>query len=137
MAALISYNAFVTVNAVNLSSRVHMTRFDTNTDMLDATASGDLAHVMIPGFDVASLQVSFRQDYAAGLVWVTLDPLANTTFVVLYRYNGTAAISPTNPQATFTAMMEGWDPVAGQVGQIMEAPITFSLASGNVVWAEA
>lgn len=137
MAAEIGYQYFVQVNGVNLSNRVREATYSDQTDQIEAAASGDLAHVRLPGLSAASLRVKFIQDYAIGSVYRTLHPLVNSTFPVVYRKDGTAVTGPTNPQLTMTVMMEGFDAVSGSVGQLMELDVTFSLASGNPTWAEA
>ena len=135
--AEISFQAFVSVNGVNLSNRLRETVYNTATDQIEAAASGDLAHVRLPGLDVASLRAKFIMDYAAGSVYHTLNPLVNTIFPVLYKKDGTLVTSPTNPQYALTCMMEGFDPAMGTMGALMEIDVTFSLASGSVTVTEA
>ena len=137
MPASISFNAFLSVNGVNLSNRLRESRPNFQTDAIDATASGDLAHVSLSGLTNASITARFIQDYAVGSVHRTLNPLVgHPGFTVIYRKDGTAAASPTNPSYTFTAVLEGYNPFGGSQGQLMENSVTFR-AAGAVVRAEA
>lgn len=133
----ISFNAFISVNGVDLSNRCRETRMSRQTDPIDATASGDLAHVMLSGLENAQLTARFIQDYAVGSVHRTLNPLVGSAgFTVIYRKDGTAVASATNPSYTFTAILEGYNPFGGSQGQLMENSVTFR-AAGAVTRAEA
>lgn len=136
MSAIISTNSFLSVNGVDLSNRLREVRYSAQTDPIDATASGDLAHVMLSGLTNAQLTARFIQDYAVGSVHRTLNPLVGSTgFTVIYRRDSAVA-SATNPSFTFTAVMEGYNPFGGTQGQLMEVSVTFR-AAGAVVRAEA
>jgi hypothetical protein len=136
MPAEVSFNSFLSVNGVDLSNRLREVRYSAQTDPIDATASGDLAHVMLSGLTNASLTARFIQDYAAGSVHQTLNPLVGSAgFTVIYR-KSSAVASPTNPSITFTAVLEGYNPFGGSQGQLMENSVTFR-AAGAVVRAEA
>lgn len=137
MAAEIGFQYFLSVNGVNLSNRLRECRMNLQRDAIDATASGDLAHVSLGGLTNAQLTARFIQDYAVGSVHRTLNPLVGSAgFTVIYRKDGTTAASPTNPSYTFTAVLEGYNPFGGSQGQLMENSVTFR-AAGAVVRAEA
>jgi len=137
MSAEISYNAFVQVNGVNLSNRCAATRINRATDSIDVTASGDRAHATLAGLENAGLAARFIQDLADGSVDATLFPLIGSSgFTVVYRKDGTAAVGPTNPSYTFTAVLEGYNPGPFTQGQKTDVSVTFR-AAGAVTRAEA
>ena len=137
MSASVAFQYFISVAAVNLSNRCREAKMNLMTDMIDAAASGDLAHVNLTGLTNANLAARFVQDYAVGSVHRTLSPLVGSTgFTVAFRKDGTAVASATNPSYTFTAVLEGYNPFGGSQGQLMEVSVTFR-AAGAVTRAEA
>jgi hypothetical protein len=127
--AEISWNAKITVAGVDLSARLQEIRFNRTREAIDATASGDLAHVSLGGLESWSLVAKFIQDYAVGMVHRTLDPLVGSAgFTVMYKKDGTIPESDTNPQYSGTAILEGYNPVDATMGQLSTVSVTFRSA---------
>lgn len=122
MANVVLTNAFVSLNAVNLSAFVRSVTLNYAAELQDDTAMGDSARSRIGGLKDWSIQIEFFQDYAAGAVDASLFSLVGTTFAVEVRHSGAAA-SATNPKYTGTGILESYQPVGGAVGENLMAPV--------------
>lgn len=125
MAAFVLTNARVEINSVNLSSYVRQVRLNAQVDQKEDTAMGAGVHTALPGLKNWSLQVDFKQDYAAAQVDATLWPLfdGGTTFTWKVRPT-TGAISATNPEFSATGFITEYPPLGGAVGEMHETSIT-------------
>jgi hypothetical protein len=122
MANVVFTNAFVSLNAVNLSAFVRSVTLNYAAELQDDTAMGDSARSRIGGLKDWSIQIEFFQSYAAGAVDATLFNLVGSTFAVEVRHSAAAA-SATNPKYTGTGILESYQPVGGAVGENLMAPV--------------
>jgi hypothetical protein len=126
----------VVINGVDLSDHATQGTFTENADMLDSSKFGDRAHAKTPGLLDSQLQIDFLQDFAASKVHQTLFPLVGAApFTVAFRPVN-AAKSVTNPEYTFQAILQNFDPSSGQVGTLLKTSVTF-LSAGDVTRAIA
>lgn len=123
MANRVLNNAYVTLNAVDLSNLVRTVTLDYSAEMQDDTAMSDTARSRIGGLKDWSLTIEFFQDYAASKVDATLFSLVGSTFAVEVRSDSGSA-SATNPKYTGTGILESYVPVGGTVGENQMAPVT-------------
>ena len=123
-------NGYLTVNGVNLSDHVTAMSVETNRDEVDVTAMGAVQKVQMPGLGDATITVTFLMDYAAGSVDATLSPLSSTStpFTVEARPVN-AARSTTNPGYQMSALMYGYSPIGGSVGDALTVDVTFRNAA--------
>ena len=130
MAITVLTNAFVSVNGVDLSDHVTAVTIETTDDDVEITAMGAVAKAYAKGLGDANMTVTFLQDFAAGKVDATLYPLkaGNTTFTVAVRPTNAVA-SPTNPEYRITAMLFGYNPLDGSIGDASSTDVTFRNAS--------
>jgi hypothetical protein len=122
MANVVLTNAFVSINAVNLSAFVRSVTLNYAAELQDDTAMGDSARSRIGGLKDWSIQIEFFQDYAASAVDATLFNLVGSTFAVEVRHSAAGA-SATNPKYTGTGILESYQPVGGAVGENLMAPV--------------
>lgn len=87
------------------------------------------------GLKDSSLQISFMQDFAAAAVEATVYPLIGGTAAFEVIPNGTA-VSSTNPKYSGTVLVTSWSPVAGAVGELLTADVTWPI-TGAVTKATA
>ncbi len=99
MAKHVIYNAFCSVNAVDLSDHVKTIKYSDGINGVDAAAMSEI------------------QDYAVSKVYQTIHPLevARTTFNLIVRPDSGAAAS-TNPQFTVAVFVRGFDVINGTRG---------------------
>lgn len=130
MAVLILTNAYISVNGVDLSGHCRSVTLETTDDDVDITAMGATAKAYAKGLGDANITAEFLQDFAAGSVDATLYPLkaSSTTFTVGVRPVN-AARSTTNPEYQITAMLFGYNPLDGAVGDASTTTVTFRNAS--------
>ena len=127
MARIVLTNAFVTINAVNLSDHISSVTLSTTEDIVETTAFGSSARTRVAGLLDNSITLEFHQDYAATNVEATIYPLigAASTAVVV-KPNGSTT-SATNPAYTFNALVSEWTPLNGAIGELATASVTWSI----------
>lgn len=127
MARIVLTNAFVTINAVNLSDHISSVTLNTTEDIVETTAFGSSARTRVAGLLDNSITLEFHQDYAASSVEATIYPLigAASTAVVV-KPNGSTT-SSTNPSYTFNALVSEWTPLNGAIGELATASVTWSI----------
>lgn len=119
-----------TVNAVDLSDHVSAVTIETTRPEVDVTSMGADYMETIPGIPDATITVSYFNDYAAGEVYATLQPLSttDTPFTVTVRPTS-SAISATNPNIEMSALMYTFNPVGGDIGSANTLEVTYRNAS--------
>jgi hypothetical protein len=133
MAKLVLTDVSVVINSVALSDHVASVTLSTEVAEIGTTAFGDTAQTRVGGLRDNSVQIDFHQDFAASNVEATIYPLiGSTTTVVVKPTSG--AVSATNPSYTFSALITSWTPVAGAVGELATASVTWPI-SGTITKA--
>jgi hypothetical protein len=127
MASLVLNDAYVLINAVDLSDYVQSATVNYSAEMVDETAMGDTSRKNKGGLKNWSIDVEFKQNFAAGAVDATLFSLVGTTFPVEVRPTS-AARSATNPAYTGTGVLESYNPIGNSVGDLATAAITIQSA---------
>ena len=130
MAKHVLKNAVVTVNAVDLSDHVQSVTVETSRPEVDVTSMGASYVETLPGIADATITVTFFNDFAAGEVYATINPLAttDTPFTIAVKPTS-SAISATNPEIQMSALIYSWSPIAGDVGSANQTEVTFRNAS--------
>ena len=133
MAVLVLTNAYITINAVNLSDHIASVTLTTNDDVVETTAFGSTARTRISGLGDNSVAIEFQQDYATSSVEATIYPLLGTATSVVVKPNGSTTAAD-NPSYTFSALVSEWTPLNGAVGELATASVTWPI-SGEVTKA--
>ena len=133
MARLVLTNAYITINAVNLSDHIASVTLTTNDDVVETTAFGSTARTRVAGLGDNSVAIEFHQDYATSNVEATIYPLLGTATSVVVKPNGSTTASD-NPSYTFSALVSEWTPLNGAVGELATASVTWPI-SGEVTKA--
>jgi hypothetical protein len=127
MARIVLTNAFVTINAVNLSDHISSVTLSTTEDIVETTAFGSTARTRVAGLLDNSITLEFHQDYATSSVEATIYPLIGAApTAVVVKPNGTTT-SASNPSYTFNALVSEWTPLNGAVGELATASVTWSI----------
>lgn len=132
MAVFALTNEHLTINSVDLSTRVKSAVLTVDAAQLDATAMGDGWTVMLGGLKSGQLAVTFNDDFAAADVDATLWPILGTVVPFIVRPVATA-VSATNPNYTGSLLI-AQHAVGGQVGDLASKQLTFP-TSGAVTRA--
>jgi hypothetical protein len=136
MARIVLTNAYVTINAVNLSDHIASITLTTTDDVIETTAFGSSARTRIGGLADNSVAFEFHQDYAASSVEATINgspSLVGTVTAVVVKPNGSTTAAD-NPAYSFNCLISEWTPLNGAVGELATASVTWPI-DGNITKA--
>lgn len=119
-------NAYVWVDAYDLSSQCKEATINYASEMLDRTAMGDTTRNRRGGLYVWSIDLQFHQTFASS-VDAALFPLVGSSAALEIRPQN-ACSTASNPRWTGVGILESYKPVGGAVGTLLPAPITFQSA---------
>jgi hypothetical protein len=137
MARIVLTDVSVVLNASDdLSDHISSITLQSTYDVLETTAfaGGDVpnaAKTRIPGLVDNSVTLEFHQDFAAGEVDAILSAALGTTIAVSVKPT-TGAVSATNPQYQFNAVISDYTPLAGAVGELSTVSVTFPITGAIV-----
>jgi hypothetical protein len=121
----------IKINGSDFSVNLNSVELSQEADDLETTAFGSSWRTRIGGLKQASLTLNFMQDFGAGSVDATLNPLLGSiATVVIKPTSGT--VTSTNPTYTMTALVTQYSPFASSVGDIATLSVTWPV-SGSVV----
>ena len=130
MAITVLTNCQVLVNSVDLSDHTSSVTVTDERDSVDITAMGATNTTITKGLGTGSISIDFFQDFAAGKVHATLQPLigSNTAVPVEIRpVNG--ARSATNPAVLMQGLLMSYSALDGSVGDASSITAEFQNAS--------
>jgi hypothetical protein len=131
MAKFAATDYVVTIGTADFSTNLNSVELSQEADDLETTAFGSSWRTRIGGLKQASLTLNFMQDFGAGSVDATLNPLLGSiATVVIKPTSGT--VTATNPSYTMTALVTQYSPFASSVGDIATLSVTWPV-SGSVV----
>ena len=123
MAAKVLTNAYVLLNAQNVSAYVKQVTLRYQGEAVETTTMGATAKTRAPGLTEWQADVEFINDFAAAAADAILFPLVGTSIAVEIRPDA-GARSVNNPAYTGTAVVTNYQAVGGSVGQVSAAPLT-------------
>lgn len=137
MAKLVLKDAWVTINAIDLSDHIASVAVNMQNQLQEVTAMGDGGVQRAVGLRDDSFELTLRQDFAASEVDATLWPQfdGGSAFVVQVAAAG-SAISATNPKYSGTVLIESYPPISGDVGQTLDTQVTLPV-QGKITRATA
>ena len=127
MATQVYTNAFLQINAVNLSAHASEVSLNYASEMQDETAMGDDSRINKGGLKTWSVDVTFHQDYAAAAVDATLFSLVGTTVCVEVRPQNICSTA-INPIFSGIGVIESYNPQGGSVGALLDSPVSIQSA---------
>lgn len=133
MAKFAATDYSITINGSDFSSSLNSVELAQEADDLETTAFGSSWRTRIGGLKQASLTLNFMQDFAAGSVDATLNPLLGTLATVVVKPTS-SAVGTANPTYTMTALVTQYSPFASSVGDVATLSVTWPV-SGSVVRA--
>ena len=123
MASLVLTNAFLSVNAVDLSDHIESIKINYKADTPENTAMAVTSKSRIAGLKEWDIDVTFNQDYATSKVDATLFPLVGAAAFAIIARPDAGVQSTTNPTFAGNALLASYEPVSGKVGDVAKAPI--------------
>jgi hypothetical protein len=131
MAKFAATDYYVTINGADFSTNLNSVELSQEADDLETTAFGSSWRTRIGGLKQASLTLNFMQDFAAGSVDATLNPLLGSIATVTIKPTS-GTVTATNPTYTMTALVTQYSPFASSVGDIATLSVSWPV-SGSVV----
>ncbi len=134
MATIVLTDAQITINSVDLSTRITKVTIKADVDDVDNTAFGGGGWKSRQGgLKEGTIDLEFNQDWAAANVDATIWPLLGTlTTVVVKPTSG--AVSATNPSYTASCLVKEFAPIDGSVGDLAKTSVSWPV-SGAVARA--
>jgi hypothetical protein len=132
----------------DVSDLVTSVEFTRTYDILDDTTMGESAHSRKAGLETATATVEFVQRFStegATLSGQSLDSLLQTladlstsgsSFLISFT-PGAGLVASDNPRYSFLAILEGYSPMTGSVGDILKTSVPFQSGGGSVTRASS
>lgn len=124
MAKFVFTDAVLFVNSVDLSDHVESVTLNYEAEVPEDTSMGDATKTRLPGLLDWSMDVVFRQDFAASKVDVTMFSLVGAAAFPVKLKATSAATSATNPDFQGNALLASYSPIGGTIGDVAAAPIS-------------
>jgi len=123
----------VTLATVDLSSNVKSFELSQTFEEVDTTSmtSGGFKGRKA-GLSDATLTLDLYQDWGTASVDATIAPKVGTTMAVTLK-KSSAVTSITNPQYAFNVLVTEWTPLAGSVGEVAMASVTWPVSGAITV----
>lgn len=123
--------AYISINAVTYHGRTKSVELTTEVEEKDVTTFASLGwKEVLGGLKSAGLSITFLNDNADNDIDETMWGLLGT--VVAFEVRATqSAVSATNPSYTGSVLINGWTPISGSAGDVVEVDVDFP-ASGAV-----
>jgi hypothetical protein len=131
MAKFFAQDYKITVGTTNLSTSINSVTLDITADEIETTAFGSTYRTRIGGLKSGSVSLDFMQDFAAGSVDALLFPLMGSTVAVKISPLSTA-VSATNPEYRFDALVTQYQPYAGSIGDLATLSVSWP-TTGDIV----
>ena len=135
MPRLVLTNAYVVFASNDISSYVTSLGISTSYDIIETTGLGNTARQRVAGLADNQATFEFNQDYAVGALEALVYPTLGTAVQVKVRPVN-AAISTSNPEYTFSALVSEWQPLSGAVGELATVSTSWPI-SGTISKATA
>lgn len=130
MAVSVLTDAMVIVNGVTLSDHGNQITVNDTRDSVEVTGFGATNKAYTKGLGDATISGTFFQDFAAGKVHATLQPLIGSSSTVQVEIRPTSgARSATNPAVVMQGLLMTYNMIDGQVGGA--STIQFSFINGS------
>jgi hypothetical protein len=130
MSAFVFLDAFVSINGVDLSDHVRRVTVGLPIALVPATRMGHTAEAKLAGLKDGDVVVDWQQDFAAAKTDATLWAAYGLEVPIIVRPVKGTVIGATNPEYRMSAMLEGYTPMDGSVGDLAVTSSTFRNSNG-------
>lgn len=119
-----SFNIDDAGTPVDLSDHVQSITLNTEVDLQEDTAMGDTFRTRLGGLKDWSVDVTFKQDFAAGSVDVSLFPGLGVSGTFTGKATS-GAVSPTNPSYSGECILQTYPPFGNAIGELATTVVRF------------
>lgn len=127
MSVLILLNPQIVINSVDLTNHITEVKLEEGVATVDTTAFGVSAKQYAGGLGDNKFSITIQQDYAGSMTEQTIYPLLGTLIPVTVKPVN-ATTSTTNPEYTFTALINNWVPIGGKPGELVTTQATWPIS---------
>ena len=124
MAKFAATDYLVTINGGTVSTNLNSVELAQEADDIETTAFGQSFRTRIGGLKSGTLTLNFMQDFGAGAIDETLNPLLGTIATVVIRPTS-SAVSATNPNYSANCLVTQYSPFASSVGDLATLSVTW------------
>ena len=131
MSVTVLYDAFVSINGVDVSAQVSSVSLPMSIAELDTALMGDDTVLNEPGLKSFSFEAEFKNDFTDDEEDEDFFALwdARTKFAVELRPSKTSGAGTGNPSYEFTGFIAAWNPIQGAKGQLAGGTMRISNSS--------
>jgi hypothetical protein len=127
----------VTLNGTALTSNIAEATLTLSAAEVDVTNAGSNGYREVTGgLKSGELSLTLHRDTAAGSVDATIVPLIGSLATAVVKPNG-GTTSATNNAFTAVVLVTGYTPVAGAIGDLAVATITWPVSGGWTIGTAA
>lgn len=138
MAKLVFTDCYLSLNGTDLSDYANKVELSLEAEEKDVTTYGSGGwKENLPGLRSGTLDIEFKQDFAASQLDDIMYPLFTQGSVVPFEVRPTqAAVGTSNPKYSGNVLVKEWKPLQGSVGDDASVSVGFP-TSGAVARATA
>lgn len=119
------------IDGADLADHVTEESLTLSTDAVSDVAGGDTIETFMAGIRKAGCKISGYHDHAVGEIDATIFPLWSGRTAAAFRIGAdkTSAISTSNPEYQFSAIVMDYNPLAGRIGEAHKFELTLALTT--------
>jgi hypothetical protein len=124
MAKFAAIDYKITVAGTDFSTNLNSVELSQEADEVETTAFGQNFRTRIGGLKTGSVTLNFMQDFGAGSVDATLNPLLGTIATVIIQ-SASGTVTSTQPKYQAECLVTQYSPFASSVGDIATLSVTW------------
>jgi hypothetical protein len=136
LAKFVATDFDISINGVSLSGNIAAATINTTAAEVETTAFSNTHVQRVAGLKDASVSLDFHQDFGAGSVHATLEPLLGSYATVTIKPTS-GSVSVTNPAVSLVALCTEYNPIEASIGDLATFSVTWPLGTGVVSYATA
>jgi hypothetical protein len=126
MPKLVLTNPRIILDGYDVSDHCSSISFGTVYDLVEVTQVGDIAKKMVAGLEDNSLSLELMQDFGVSQLESVIYPNRGLLINCSVRPEN-AAISATNPEYRFKALVSEWAPLTGSPGTLATVTVNWPI----------
>jgi hypothetical protein len=134
LAKFVATDFAISINGTPLSGSIAAATVNTTSAEVEITAFGNQYVQRVGGLKDASISLDFHQDFAAGAVHATIEPLLGS-YATVTIVPTSGSVSATNPSVTAVALVTEYSFVDSSIGDLATFSVTWPLGTGVVSYA--
>ena len=136
MAKFVATDFDISINGTSLSGNIAAATINTTAAEVETTAFSSTHVQRVSGLKDASVSLDFHQDFGAGSVHATLEPLLGSYATVTIKPTS-GSVTAQNPAVTLVALCTEYNPIEASIGDLATFSVTWPLGTGVVSYATA